>query len=283
MSMDKSAIEQIQLASAVDEANRKMRESMTSCQGDNDGSIPVAAVPESMKLHRLESYMPFRSRYRGSMTTPIINDFIRYVKDHQQTGSACFIDPKNMRAQTFFDLGDRDFPGHGEFLATLTLRKTSAYEALLGLNGNRTSQKTMAEWFEDWRGHITFYDNEGNVVDTTKAISATRRLTIEGSRKEGHEVQNFKSTKSALETIEASSDLGMPAGLMFELEPYAGLGPHDFDCRIAITTGEEAPRLVVRIKQLEAEEEKLSQTFMRILDDLLVETDVTLYRGKFSL
>lgn len=272
--MDSTAIQQIQQAEATTASNTALAESL--------GRTAVMALHKNFELTSLEQYLPNRQRFRGRMTTSVIDDFVRYVKANGWVGSTCFINPEKMTANAIFNLGNHYEPGHADFTALLKLDMTAEYKELLKYNGQPMPQKVFAEWAEDWRELIAFHDSEGSTIPASRAISAIRRLTIESVRKENHEVGDFNASRSALESIEAKSDDGIPAGFKFTCNPYNGLPTHYFQCRVSILKGGEAPRLTFRVVQLELETERLSEIFMKILDDRFVETDLEIYRGDFA-
>ena len=110
-------------------------------QQTNDTAV---ALPEGVKIADLEQYLENRRRYRGTMKTNLIGEFVEFVTSTIEGYSAytgdnfpCFIDPQAMRAIAFFNLGDVDNPGHGDHQARLSLLKTEAFQELLGINGKR--------------------------------------------------------------------------------------------------------------------------------------------------
>jgi len=275
MSMDQSAVKEIQKSDATQAVNQAVNDAITS-------PTAVCSLPSDFGMVNLERYLPNRLRMRGKMETTVIADFARYVKKNELDGSTCFLDPEAMRAVAVLNIGDKEVPGHCDFNATLRLQKTSEYKALLTADGSRSSQKELAEWIEDWRDNLVFFDAEGVSIETRRAIGAVRRLTIESSRREDHEDQQFAATKSALESIEAKGDGGMPSGFRFTCVPYKSLNEHSFEARISIITGGDAPKLTVRVKQLELEQERIAEDFKRILEDALVDTNTDLYLGEFD-
>lgn len=272
--MDKSAIEQIQQAQTA--------EAVQTALDKVNLQTPVVVTPEKFDIQNLERYLAGRVRYRGNMSTISPEDFVRYCTDHDRTGAACFVDPEAMNAVTVFNLGTEEQPGHADYTAKLQLQKTAEYRAVLGIDGGKMSQKTLAEFLEDWGDHIQAYNAEGDAIALTKAISAVRRLTIESSRKEDHEVQDFKASRSALENVEARSDHGMPSGFRFTCIPYNGLAERSFELRLSVLTGGDAPALVARIKRLEAVQEEMGQEFMELLNDSFEDYELITYLGKFS-
>lgn len=274
MSMDKSAIEAIQAARTVADLTQALKYANLE--------MPVAALPDNFKLANLEQYLPGRCRYRGAMKTVALKDFMDYCDAHADSGAACFVDPQKMTARSIFNLGDAAEPGHADFTAELSLVKTAEYSALLDLNGSRSNQKTMAEFLEDYQDSIVCFAGDGEVIPNSKAIAAVRRLTIEASRREDHESQDFKASRSALESIEARSDHGLPSGFRFECIPYNGLEIRSFDLRLSVLTGGDAPSLVARIKRLEEVQEEMGRELQEKLAGAFRNTDIKTYIGSFA-
>jgi uncharacterized protein YfdQ (DUF2303 family) len=271
--MDSTAIEKIR----EDVTTKAMQEAL-----DHSGvSRPLIAAPSEFKVHDLEKFMPGRSRYRGAMRTNSPDDYVRYCTKHYTLDAKCFVDPENMFAQSFFNLGSETNPGHADFTAGLKLDKTAEYRALSHINGDRMTQKSLAEWFEDWSDMIQPFNGEGEIIDVKKAISAVRRITIESHRKDDYEEQAFKSNRSALESVEARSDNGMPSGFMFTCVPYNGLAERSFECRISIIAG-DTPKLSARIKRLDAVIEDIGKEFVQFLNDGFETFAIDTYLGTFK-
>jgi hypothetical protein len=55
-----------------------------------------------------------------------------------------------MTARSVFNIGTLDNPGHADNVASITLKKTAPFRALLQIDGRRLKQKQIAEWLEDW-------------------------------------------------------------------------------------------------------------------------------------
>lgn len=272
--MDKTAIEAIQAAQTTAELALALKAANLE--------TPVAALPDNFKLANLEQYLPGRCRYRGTMKTVALKDFMDYCEKYEDEGSECFVDPQRMTARTIFNLGCTGEPGHADFTAELSLVKTAEYSALLDVNGSRTTQKTMAEFMEDYSDSIVCFASDGEVIPNSKAIAAIRRLTIEASRKEDHEVQDLKASRSALESIEARSDHGLPSGFRFECIPFNGLEVRSFDLRLSVLTGGDAPSLVARIKRLEEAQEEMGRELQEKLSVAFRSSDIKTYIGSFT-
>ena len=120
---------------------------LISAQGVNEiiskiGADAVA-LPENFRIHDLEKFNLNRFRFRGALSTASIDDFTRYSKDLADEGTRCFIDADNMRAVSVLNLGTIDEPGHADNTATLKLKKTAPFSALLSVNGLKTGPTTL--------------------------------------------------------------------------------------------------------------------------------------------
>jgi uncharacterized protein YfdQ (DUF2303 family) len=230
---------------------------------DEKTNTPAIALPGDMKIHSLESYMEKRSRYRGNFDTSYIADFVNYLEKH--TNDDCFIDPNSMSAKTFFNLGDKENPGHGDHTAKLVLKRTAPFNEILNINDQPREQRKISEWLEDWREYLTAIDQEKKSIDIKTAIASVRKITIEEARTSEHSEENFSSTKSAMEKIEAKSANGIPAGFNFKCTPHEGLKEREFYMRLSITTGGDEPRFTLRIAMLDAIKEEMANEFKDVL------------------
>ena len=148
---------------------------LISAQGVNEiiskiGADAVA-LPENFRIHDLEKFNLNRFRFRGALSTASIDDFTRYSKDLADEGTRCFIDADNMRAVSVLNLGTIDEPGHADNTATLKLKKTAPFSALLSVNGERNSQKSLAEWIEDWADYLVGFDDSPISTEAVIPIS----------------------------------------------------------------------------------------------------------------
>ncbi|WP_454843741.1 YfdQ family protein [Rahnella aceris] len=232
----------------------------------SSADCPAVALPESVRIHSLENLQDGRFRFRGKMETASIQDFSRYCKDYAGEGVRSFINADNMAAVTVFNLGTLTAPGHADNIAVLKLKRTAPFQALLNINGDKNSQKDLAEWLEDWSEFLMAFTADGEVLDIKKAIGGVRKITIEASSSADHEDSDFGAKRSVMESVEAKSKEVMPAAFEFKCVPYEGLGERRFRLRYSVLTGGNAPVLVLRIVQLETAEELMATEFRELLE-----------------
>lgn len=240
------------------------------------------ALPAGVSVKSLEQFNLERYRFRGAMETSNIDEFVKYSSGYAGDGVRCFIDADEMRAETIFNIGTLLNPGHADNTASLSLKKTAPFRELLNIDGRKQSQKELAEWLEDYREFLLAFDADGVVLDIKKAVGAVRRITIEQTSSADHEDQDFSAKRSVMESVEAKSKDVMPAAFEFKCIPYEGLGERRFKLRYSILTGGNVPVLVLRIVQLEAEEEKIAVEFLELLTNKFKGVEVETFIGKFK-
>ncbi|EKN4697361.1 YfdQ family protein [Yersinia ruckeri] len=240
------------------------------------------ALPNNVAIHSLEKFQNGRFRFRGNLKTNSIDEYVKYSSGYAGNGVRCFIDADDMSAKTVFNLGTLEEPGHADNTANLSLKKTAPFRELLAIDGQKKRQKELAEWLEDWREYLMAFDADGNILDIRLAVGAVRRITIESTSSADHEDNDFSGKRSIMETVEAKSKDIMPAGFEFKCVPYEGLGERRFKLRYSILTGGDVPVLVLRIVQLEGEQEKIAQEFRDLLISKFTGIEIETFIGNFS-
>ena len=193
----------------------------------------------------------------------------------------CFIDADNMRAVSVLNLGTIGEPGHADNTATLKLKKTAPFSALLSVNGERNSQKSLAEWIEDWADYLVGFDANGDAIKATKAAAAVRKITIEANQTADFEDNDFSGKRSLMESVEAKTKDIMPVVFEFKCVPFEGLKERPFKLRLSIITGDR-PVLVLRIIQLEAVQEEMANEFRDLLVEKFKDSKAETFIGTFT-
>lgn len=252
--------------------------------GDIGGlACPTAMLPKDVSVESLERFGLARFRFRGTMDTTSIDDFVRYSVGYAsaEEPARCFIDAQNMSARSVFNIGTLENPGHADNVSTIKLKQTAPFRALLAINGDRLNQKQIAEWLEDWSDYLSAFDAEGNVMSISQAAQAVRRITIQQATQADHEDGDFSGKKSLMQSIEASSKDVMPVAFEFKCVPYEGLGERAFSMRNSLLKSSE-PCFVLRIVQLEAQEEAIANEFRDLLIGKFNEKPVDTFIGNFK-
>ncbi|TNV14936.1 DUF2303 family protein [Buttiauxella sp. B2] len=241
----------------------------------------AVAIPHDLSIHSLENLNLGRYRFRGALKTTSIEDFTRYSTGFATVGTRCFIDADNMKAVTVLNLGTLGEPGHADNTATVQLKKTAPYAALLEINGDRKSQKELAEWVEDYADFLMGFDANGEVIPAKKAAAALRKITIESNQSADFEDNDFSGKRSLMESVEAKTKDIMPVAFEFSCVPFEGLQDRPFKLRLSIITGDR-PVLVLRVAQLEAAQEAMATEFRDLLVEKFKDSQVETFIGVFN-
>ena len=255
--MDSSAIKMIQ-DTAIDAQKIRLPSQL-------EGVAMI--VPKDYAIRGIEDFLPNRLRFRGRFKTDSIEDFVDYVKS--QSRYRGFIDPNDLSAKVFFNLGDEGNPGHADWTAELEAKKTSEYRAVLNANTDTMIQSEAIEFIEDWSHLLSAFKTttDGFNVDISipKVISAIRKVKIDSKSTTEVTQENFKAQTSRLDSVEASSDEGLPNFITFTAIPYMGLSHRIFTLRVSIMSGGSYPKLKFRIVGLEKQQEEIAQEFKSLL------------------
>lgn len=271
--MDKSAVQQIQETSNIPEIIQHLESKNTN--------IPLAITPDSMSVQSLEQYMTYASRYRLEFSTTSVNDFIRYGLQNDQLGARCFVDAETMSSQAIFDLGTLTLPQFKEHKAVLGLQKTAAYKAVLGLSDIPSmTQKEASEFIEDWSDMMTIINKHGQIMAPHQAAASLRDLTIDTARSLNSKVEDFASSMSAMEKIEAKNQDDIPSEIIFTCTPFSGLTEKRLSIRVSILTGSAKPDIGFRILRLESLQEEIAEEFKQVLVDAFAEAEIKTFIGR---
>ena len=261
---DKETLTALQEAQAIIQAN-------TALAASKDTKETVA-LPSDFKLHDLEQYLPTRRRMRGVMETESLASFVAYANTNEELGTAIFVDQSAMTATAILNLGEPEAPGHADNIAMLKPVKTAAYRALLAhANGTGYTQKVIAEFMEDWADNLNCFGVDGSPIKVAQAVAAVRKITIDAMRKIESEEQSLGASKSAFESVQASSKEPLPTLILFTCQPYADLDNRQFALRLGVLTGESTPKVNLRISKLEEHQEAMANELASSIRDLFGE------------
>jgi uncharacterized protein YfdQ (DUF2303 family) len=256
---DKDAIKQLTQSEAISAAATAITEQAAT----------LVALPEDFKLHDLEQYLTIRRRARGLMTTSALKDFATYAKAHAEAGASVFVDANEMCATAVLNLGTPDEPGHTDNRAKLQAQLTAAYRALLQHAGGRALTQTVAaEFLEDWPDLIECFNEQGP-IKLPKAVAAIRKLSIEAMRKLESSEQSLSASKSAFESVQATSADPIPTTIYFKCVPYKDLAERLFVLRLGVQTGGDKPSIVLRIVKAELHAEEMANELADLVRDSL--------------
>lgn len=214
------------------------------------------------------------------MATSNVPDFAAYVAAHQEAGAAVFIQQDKMTAIAVLNLGTPIAPGHADNTATLAPKKTAAYTALKSIaTGTGCAQQKMAEFLEDWPAQITCF-NDAGVITPPKAIAAIRKISIENLKKLENSEAQLSASRSAFESVTATSTEPLPTTIYFKTVPYHGLQERDFVLRLGILSGGDKPAVNLRIINQEQHEEDMAVELSELVKAAI--TDLPVLIGEYA-
>lgn len=242
----------------------------------------LVALPSDYQLRDLEPYLPLRRRARGTMTTSALDAFTDYTTTHAEQGCAVFINPDAMSATAVLNLGTPTEPGHADNRACLQIKKTAAYNALLShANGSGLKQATVAEFLEDWAENIGCFNDAGHIAPA-QAIAAVRKLSIESMRKLESSEQQLGVSRSAFESVQATSVDPLPTTIYFKCQAYNELVEREFVLRLGVLTGADKPSITLRIALAEKHAEDMANELADLISQEFNGDNITVMLGSYS-
>lgn len=258
--MDYTAIQEIQkTAAAVAVQNETL----------NKLDVPAVVLPKDYDVKNLEQYLARPRRFRAHFCTDHLTSFVDYTRLYDpKVSPSCLVDPKAMRAQVVFDKGHPLEPGHGEHDAILTLVANAEYRCFLAeTKQDALSQRDLAEFIEDYHDNVFAFDADGEAISCAQLIHTVRSIEINSERAGKSSEQDFASSKSMLESIEARGAGGkFPSRLFFRCIPYNGLSERDFGFRLSLHVHGPGD-LTFRLRRVlpELEDEMMATEFVELL------------------
>lgn len=226
--------------------------------------------PGKTSVFPIEELMARRSRFRGTMSTNSLKDFVAYVIKRAGNPRG-FVDAERIEAlacSVYFNLGDHEVPGHADDLAILKPKALSAFSAMRAINGKKVSQQELIDWIEDWHHILRASKGDGvNPEDMgiAAAVAGIRNIKLVKKGEATSTVGNMNATRSAMEEIEANRDGTMPGMFVLTTAPFDGFAVRDFSLRVSILTGGGEPQLSLRWQRQEHQCEEIAQEFKSIL------------------
>ena len=164
-----------------------------------------------------------------------------------------------MRAIAVINMGTADAPGHADDTAEYKPTQTAAYAAVLGAHGksSRFNQREMAEWLEDWIDELEFF-NAAEALDKRHAITAVRNVDIAAATKHNYSVEALSESRSAFDSVTASSATLLPTMLYFKCQPYTDLDERNFVLRLHLHLSGDKPQFSVTIQRLEQHRQEMA-------------------------
>jgi uncharacterized protein YfdQ (DUF2303 family) len=251
-----------------------------------DGMPHAMVMHDGEKLQSLETLRPTRDRFKGNYLTRSIGQFVKYCREQEESAGTVFIDPDKMAATLIVDIGTHEAPGHCDHTAVLTLHPTAAFAAWgLYTSGSGLSQREAVEFLQDNADSLsaTTLGDDPQTMPIGDAIKAISDVKILQSAQGSSRVHDLGAAQSIMESIEASSEKGLPAAIVMNAQPYEGFDPREFVARLIVNPGNagEKPAIKFRWMRKEHQVEQVAEEFAKIVGDG-IDGKAAIYLGNFA-
>lgn len=229
--------------------------------------IPGAILPEGMAVQSLEEFMEFPARQRVHFQTQRILDFVTYVRAEAEPGvSAVFVRPNGGTAEAIIDFGTNVSPGWKKHRASLCMQRTAEFEALADACDSPLTQRELINLLEDWPETLQGVDADNRFIEAPVLIQTLRKVDIKATLAKGHEEQDFRTSVSSLEEVEAKAGAGdLPRCLCAHIPVYHGTRHRGMQARLSLRTSGDKPAFQLRLVGREALMEDVAQEVQEVL------------------
>lgn len=231
----------------------------------------VALIDRNAIEIDLEQYQMGRSRVRGQFRSSDIDSFNNYVSNNAEPEEVrIFVDDAAMSAIAILNFKVEDHEqGHLDHKAILNAKETVVFDTLHRMHMlGRVTQKTFAEFLEDWGHFVIARDSEGSVIANSRAVSAIRNMRIDESAQTDSHAGNYRESRSRLESVEAKSiDGALPAYFTVKDECYQGFTERNLKLRLSIGQDEGKPEFKLEIVSLQILKDELTKEFAAIVEE----------------
>lgn len=210
--------------------------------------VPIYAMPEGARFEDLEKFGGAPLFMRAQYTTERISDYVAYLaSENQQGNTSVFVDPDGSGSEAVIDMGNHDNPQWARHRATLEMKHTSEFQALLDASNATHCQRGLVEFLEDNAHVIQSYAGD-EAISIGQAISAIRKVDIAATANAGFEENDFQRKRTHMEEIEAKSKGGkLPTRIEFKTAPFVETESRTINVRIYLHTGGQEPAFKIRI------------------------------------
>lgn len=246
-------------------------------------------LPPGATLARSEAYAAKPRFHRHHYQTERLSDFVAYSKAAAQRADiecqpTAYVQPDGSGAQAIFDHGGVDAPLWGHHHATLKLKPAPAWRTAQAMAIGTRTQLQVIDWLEDWAGTISAHQQDGEEIETRRAIAALRRVKLESKGSITNVEGDFSRQKSAMESIEASGDGDtLPAYFVLHSPLYVGTNMLDIIIRLGVREADGKPALALRIVGAERLAEETSGWVEKQLAEQLGEAMAGVYVGALEV
>lgn len=245
---------------------------------------PFAFVPQGFEVRSMDEFNEHASHFRQQFATNHIDSFVDYFDQHVDAADplTCFVSIKPLQAEIIFDAGNAAEPGHRLHRARLVLDKSPLMQTIENIAVfENLSQRTLAEWLEDWRFDISAEDTKGDDIELRKVITAVRNFGVLSKAGTEHKDESLAASRSAFAEIEAKNKSDLPAFLVGHGEPYTGLPMVDMPMRlhVRLSTDGHPPTFKLQRVRPDQLDQQIAESFVATLKAKFGERTISLLIG----
>lgn len=248
-----------------------------------DGGVDVVDLTTEQHMQALDRLArrfmdaPRRKIGRVALTEP--GSFIGYVTKHYlEDATELYGDRKAGTITAVLNSDGVDEAGWGDHRAILTLTPTDAWKAWTQASGQLVNQTEFAEFLEDRAPDVVEPDAATLIEIATTMQASTAVAWKSGVRLQDGTVQlGYEETSDA--TAGTRGHLAIPQTITLGIAPFEGLDPYRVTARLRYRMRDG--RLTIGVV-LDQADDVLKAAFGDIVDTVEVETDHSVWHGRFE-
>lgn len=246
----------------------------------------VIFLDGDVRVHDLEKFSPKKRRMNGNFATTSLLALAQFAEatikqSNEIDNPSCFIGNKG-NAKLIFNFGDMKNPLHQDLNASIQLNQTPVFVAMSNLKDESITQRTLAEFIEDFNNYVVALDKDGNEINQKVAISSIRDMSIESQRSVSQSSEDYKDTSSAFASVEAKFKAATPAYLKFDIPAFNEIDNKVFIFRISVITSDDKIKLVLRCPKWDEVIESINIEFQERLAEILGPLGVETFIGNWN-
>lgn len=247
--------------------------------GVENDKVPMALVPEGMKLVNMEEFIPAgpeRKEVNRTFTDPA--SFCGYINEQKNDASRIFAKFDYSGAGNFCFSAIIDYHGVAGQPADwcmhqvhLKLELSDQFKAWKAINGKMFGQQEFAEFLKDNRLDIITPDN-ATIVELVEELEATVNQTFRGRTQTNKGMA--LGFDQDVQTNRKGAAVEVPEKIVIHVPVFLGMDPFDIDCDFKFRA--ESGRISFGIRML-AVDKLVRDTVLSAAETIRKETELPVY------
>lgn len=189
------------------------------------GETTIHDVATQRANARRESSLLAPARKQGSVTHIDTQSFCTYVERHATPGTELWANREYSKITAILNADTPDAPGSRDHIATLSLKKSRAWNAWIELDGELHSQEEFASFIESRQ--IDIIEPSGaDILELVQTIKQTTSVEFESAKRlsDGQTVIVHRETSTA--TAGTKGEFAVPEQFVIGIKPYETAQPY---------------------------------------------------------